>query len=58
MSIQDLKTDKILLAHGSGGRPSAELFQQVFLPQFKNPFLAEAHDGAILEIGGQRFAFS
>jgi len=50
--------DKILLAHGSGGKASSELFQQVFLAQFNNPFLAEAHDGAILEMGGNRFAFS
>ncbi|NQU64419.1 MAG: hydrogenase expression/formation protein HypE [SAR324 cluster bacterium] len=58
MSNQDLKQDKILLAHGSGGKPSADLFRQVFLSQFDNPFLAEAHDGAILKIGAQRFAFS
>lgn len=54
----ELNGEKVLLAHGSGGKPSAELFQQVFLPQFNNPLLAEAHDGAVFEIGGQRFAFS
>ena len=58
MSNQDLETDKILLAHGSGGKASAELFQQVFFPQFNNPFLAETHDGAVFEIGEQRLAFS
>ncbi len=58
MSNQDLKADKILLAHGSGGKASADLFQQVFLPQFNNPYLAETHDGAVFEIGEQRFAFS
>lgn len=58
MLNQDLKQDKILLAHGSGGKASAELFQTVFLPLFSNPYLAEAHDGAILEMGEQRFAFS
>jgi len=52
------KREKILLSHGSGGKPSAELFQQIFLPQFNNPYLAEAHDGAILEIEGCRLAFS
>ncbi len=57
-SEQGSKSDKILLAHGSGGKPSAELFQQVFLSQFNNPYLAEAHDGAILEVDGCRFAFS
>lgn len=58
MINQKNTAEKILLAHGSGGKPSAELFRQIFLPQFDNPYLAEAHDGAILEVGGCRFAFS
>ena len=53
-----MSSDKIILAHGSGGKPSADLFQQIFLSQFNNDILAEAHDGAILEMGGSRFAFS
>jgi hydrogenase expression/formation protein HypE len=38
--------EKILLAHGSGGRLSHDLIQQVFLPQFSNPFLEPLDDSA------------
>lgn len=55
---QERRKEKILLSHGSGGKPSADLFREVFLPRFNNPFLAEAHDGAVLNIGGVRLAFS
>ncbi|MBU3914176.1 hydrogenase expression/formation protein HypE [bacterium] len=50
--------EKIKLAHGSGGKLSQELFQEVFQKQFSNRFLNEVHDGAILEIGGCKLAFS
>ncbi|MCP4754841.1 MAG: hydrogenase expression/formation protein HypE [Proteobacteria bacterium] len=50
--------DKVLLAHGSGGKLSQELFQQVFQPQFDNPFLNEVHDGAIFDVSGGKMAFS
>lgn len=52
------QTDKIMMAHGSGGRFSQELFQNVFQPKFSNPFLNEVHDGAILDIEGKRLAFT
>ena len=52
------QTDKIMMAHGSGGRHSQELFKNIFLPEFANPFLNEVHDGAILNIEGKRLAFS
>jgi hydrogenase expression/formation protein HypE len=38
--------EKILLAHGSGGKLSHDLIQQVFLPQFSNPFLEPLDDSA------------
>jgi len=38
--------EKILLAHGSGGKFSHDLIQQVFLPQFLNPFLEPLDDSA------------
>ncbi len=50
--------EKIKLAHGSGGKLSQELFQEVFQKQFDNRFLNEVHDGAILEMGGCKLAFS
>ena len=38
--------EKILLAHGSGGKLSHDLIQQVFLPQLSNPFLKPLDDSA------------
>ena len=50
--------DKILLAHGGGGRLSQQLMERIFLPAFANPKLEAHHDGAILEIDGKRLAFT
>lgn len=38
--------EKILLAHGSGGKLSHDLIKQVFLPRFLNPFLEPLDDSA------------
>ncbi|MCX8156103.1 MAG: hydrogenase expression/formation protein HypE [Verrucomicrobiae bacterium] len=48
----------VLLAHGGGGRLSHQLIESLFLPAFRNPALEARHDGAVLEIGGLRLAFS
>ena len=50
--------DRIKLGHGSGGKMSQELFENVFQPAFSNEFLNEVHDGAILELNPGRVAFS
>jgi hydrogenase expression/formation protein HypE len=50
--------DRIVLGHGSGGRLSAELLRDVFLPVFANPVLDRMDDQAIVEIGGSRIAFT
>jgi hydrogenase expression/formation protein HypE len=50
--------DRILLGHGSGGKLSAELLRDIFLPAFANPVLAKLEDQASLEIGGARLAFT
>jgi hydrogenase expression/formation protein HypE len=50
--------DRILLAHGSGGKLSAELLHQVFLPVFRNRLLHCLDDQAIVEINGTRLAFT
>jgi len=49
---------RIVLGHGSGGRLSAELLRDVFLPLFSNPVLDRLDDQAILAIGGARIAFT
>jgi hydrogenase expression/formation protein HypE len=53
-----MKTDKILLDHGSGGKISHQLTADVLLPAFDNPILSQLHDGAILNLNGMRLAFS
>jgi hydrogenase expression/formation protein HypE len=45
-----MKTDTILLDHGSGGRMSHRLVTDLMLPIFNNPMLAALHDGAIVDI--------
>lgn len=51
-------TETVLLGHGSGGKLSASLVRDVFLPAFDNPLLARLEDQAVLEIGGARLAFT
>lgn len=53
-----MKNDKILLAHGGGGRLSYELVNNLFLPAFKNPILEALDDSASLAVDKQRLAFS
>ncbi len=50
--------ERIVLGHGSGGRLSAELLRDVFLPLFSNPMLDRMDDQAIFEIGRERVAFT
>jgi len=41
---------KVLMAHGSGGRMSAQLIDKLFRPAFENPDLDTLHDGAVLTL--------
>ena len=50
--------DTVLLGHGSGGKLSAELLRDVFLPVFANPVLCRLEDQASVEINGVRLAFT
>lgn len=50
--------DRIVLGHGSGGRLSADLLKQVFLPAFDNPILRRLEDQANVQIGAQSIAFT
>jgi len=50
--------DTILLGHGSGGKLSAELVRDIFLPAFGNPALSRLDDQAILNVNGSRLAFT
>ena len=48
----------VQMAHGGGGRLSQRLIAEVFTTAFDNPWLRELHDGAILESGQERLAFT
>lgn len=52
--------DRVQLAHGGGGRLSAELTEHLFLPAFGAPSGVELHDAATVAIGrqGGRLAFT
>jgi hydrogenase expression/formation protein HypE len=53
-----METEKILLDHGSGGKISHSLTQEILLPVFGNALLEPLDDGAVLEFDGVRLAFS
>jgi hydrogenase expression/formation protein HypE len=48
----------IVLGHGSGGRLTAQLVRDVFLPAFDNPALRKLDDQAVLEIEPGRIALT
>jgi len=48
----------VSLAHGGGGRLMHDLIEKVFVANFRNPHLEEMHDGAKIEIGKSKLAFS
>ena len=49
---------QIVLGHGSGGKLTADLIDQIFLPAFKNPILDKLDDQAVVTVGGARLAFT
>src|ERR1035438_5392859 len=48
----------IVMGHGSGGRLTAQLVHDLFLPAFDNQFLRKLDDQAVLDLGGARIAFT
>ena len=47
----------VTLAHGAGGRQTAELIDRVFKAHFSNPDLT-ADDAAVLNVGSEKLAFT
>jgi len=50
--------DTVQLAHGSGGKLSAELLDKLFLPRFGNDILNRLEDQAVLKMPVGRLAFT
>jgi len=49
---------EITIGHGGGGQLTEELIDGIFRPAFANPALECRQDGAVLEAGGARLAFT
>ena len=65
MSRRPLLADdaRITLAHGGGGQAMRRLIEEIFLPAFDNPLLAELEDQALIDLApitaaGDRLAFT
>lgn len=52
------KKANILLGHGSGGKLTHELIDNMFVKHFSNPELDKQTDAALLKISGDRLAFT
>ncbi len=50
--------DRVQLGHGSGGKMSAALLRERFLPHFANDILGELGDAAVIELGRTQLAVS
>ena len=53
-----LMSNKITLAHGSGGKATNDLIKELFVAGFGSAALAPMEDCALLSVGGCRLAFS
>ena len=51
-------TERVQLGHGSGGKLSARLIRERFLPHLGNPWLAQLGDGAVVSLGGAEAVLS
>jgi hydrogenase expression/formation protein HypE len=58
ISRLDIARGRVSLEHGAGGKLSAQLVEEVFLPCFQDAELAAQNDGARLEVDGARLAVS
>ena len=48
----------VRLGHGSGGKLTQQLLNEIFLPGFDNPWLQQAHDAVLLNISDQHTIFT
>ncbi len=48
----------IRIGHGSGGRLSRELIEEIFLKHFQNPMLEDLSDSARIQLGAEHISFT
>ncbi|MBF0102426.1 MAG: hydrogenase expression/formation protein HypE [Desulfobacterales bacterium] len=53
-----MKFKTILLEHGGAGKSANRLLSEVIFPVFDNPILGTRNDGAVMDMGNCRIAFS
>lgn len=46
----DIRRGRIDMNHGAGGKASAQLIRELFLPALDNPYLRQGDDGAVLPL--------
>ncbi len=51
--MEEILEEKILLAHGSGGKLAHELIKKTFVKAFGNPLLAKLDDSAVMNVSGK-----
>ncbi len=56
--IPIVEAREILMGHGSGGKLTARLIEQLLLPAFRNPLLEPLDDQAWVSAAGARLAFT
>jgi len=54
----NIKTGKVDMSHGSGGRASAKLISDLFMKHLNNEFLAKGNDSACFDVAGKRMVMS
>ena len=52
------QSEAVMLAHGAGGRVMHDLIDAVFLKAFDSPALDAKHDGAVIQFGEIKLAFT
>lgn len=52
------RAELVTMAHGAGGKASRSLVESVFLAAFSNPALDLLDDGALINAGGAKLAFT
>jgi hydrogenase expression/formation protein HypE len=52
------RNEVILIGHGSGGRLTRELIENIFIKYFGNPILSELHDASQIQVDSTMVAFT
>jgi len=53
-----LQYEKIVMAHGGGGRMMQQLIDQIIQPTFSNDILNQQHDSAVVDVNGTKLAIT